>query len=311
MVRLEYDGISVRITWKEAMMTLPTGAIAPVPTPLDDHLRFDSAAQRAHLSWLASERLDGALVLGTNGEFPSFSLAERIFVAETAAAANTRMYLMLGVGSCALSEVTTMLDVAARCGYEAVLCPPPFYFRGAPAGGLTAFFREVLDVSSVPVLLYHIPQVTGVPISEEILDRLEGHQRLAGVKDSSGDPDELARLCGRFHDRAYIVGSDRLVTACLAAGGSGSITAAASVAPRLVNEVHRGDAAQEELDALRGLLEDYGLGPSVKAVLRRAGLGEYATRPPLVGLDPSREEALWKSYCRLVPEEHRPRTLER
>jgi len=266
-------------------MTLPTGAIAPVPTPLDDHLRFDSAAQRAHLSWLASERLNGVLVLGTNGEFPSFSLAERIEVAETAAAANTGMHLMLGVGSCALPEVQTMLDVAARCGYEAVLCPPPFYFRGAPADGLAGFFREVLDASSVPVLLYHIPQVIGVPISEEILDHLEGHERL--------------------------VGADRLVTASLAAGGRGSISAAASVAPRLVKEVHRGGAAQDELDMLRGLLEDYGLGPSVKAILRRAGLGEYATRPPLLGLDASREEALWKAYCRLVPEEHRPRTLER
>ena len=289
-------------------MILPGGAIAPVPTPLDDHLRFDPAVQKAHLSWLASEGLDGVLVLGTNGEFPSFSLAERISVAETAAAAAAGMHLILGVGSCALPEVITMLDVAARCGYEAVLCPPPFYFRGAPAGGLAAFFREVLDASSVPVLLYHIPQVTGVPISEEILDQLEGHQRLAGIKDSSGDLDELARLCGRFHSRAYIVGSDRLVTACLAAGGRGSITAAASVAPRLVCAVHREDAAQDELDALRGLLEDHGLGPSVKAILRRGGLGEFATRPPLVGLEHSREDELWTGYCRLVPEEHRPRS---
>ena len=291
------------------MMILPAGVVAPVPTPLDDHLRFDPAAQKAHLSWLASEGLDGVLVLGTNGEFPSFSLAERISVAETAAAGAAGMHLILGVGSCAIPEVMTMLDVAARCGYEAVLCPPPFFFRGAPAGGLAAFFREVLDASLVPVLLYHIPQVTGVPISEEILAQLEGHERLAGVKDSSGDPDELARLCGRFHDRTYIVGSDRLVTACLAAGGSGSITAAASVTPWLVNEVHRGDAAQEELDALRGLLEDFGLGPSVKAILRRGGLGDYATRPPLLGLDAVREDELWAAYCRLVPQEHRPRAL--
>ena len=291
------------------MMILPAGAIAPVPTPLDGHLQFDPAAQKAHLSWLASEGLDGVLVLGTNGEFPSFSLAERIAVAEAAAVAGAGMHLILGVGSCALPEVGTMLDVAARCGYEAVLCPPPFYFRAASAGGLAAFFREVLDTSSVPVLLYHIPQVTGVPISEEILDRLEGHERLAGVKDSSGDPQQLAWLCRRFRDQAYIVGSDRLVTTCLDAGGRGSITAAASVAPRLVNSVHRGDAAQDELDALRGLLEDYGLGPAVKAILRRTGLGEYATRPPLLDLDPSSEEALWKAYCRLVPEEHRPRSL--
>ena len=51
-------------------MILPAGVIAPVPTPLDGDLLFDPLAQKAHLSWLASEGLDGALVLGTNGEFP-------------------------------------------------------------------------------------------------------------------------------------------------------------------------------------------------------------------------------------------------
>ena len=292
-------------------MILPAGAIAPVPTPLDDNLRFDPAVQKAHLSWLASEGLDGALVLGTNGEFPSFSLAERIAVAEAAAAAGSGLSLMLGVGSCALPEVITMLGVAADCGYGAVLCPPPFYFRAAPADGLAAFFREVLDESSVPVLLYHIPQVTGVPIAEEILDRLEGHERLAGVKDSSEELDELDRLRGRFRDRAYLVGSDRLVTACMAAGGRGSITAAASVAPALVCAVQRGETDQAALDRVRALLEEYGLGPSVKAILRRCGLGVYATRPPLAGLDGVREEELWAAYCRFVPEEHRPRPLER
>jgi 4-hydroxy-tetrahydrodipicolinate synthase len=290
-------------------MNLPAGAIAPVPTPVNDDLRFDPLAQKAHLSWLASKGLDGVLVLGTNGEFPSFSLIERIAVAEAAAAAGAGLSLMLGVGSCSLPEVFTMLNVAADCGYSAVLCPPPFYFRAAPADGLVAFFREVLDNSSLPVLLYHFPQVTGVPISEEILDRLEGHERLAGVKDSTDDPDELTRLSTRFRDRAYIVGSDRLVTANWAAGGSGSITAAASVVPGLVGAVQRGDANQSRLDEVRALLEVYGLGPSVKAILRRSGFGEFATRPPLRGLDPSREEALWESYCHLVPDEQRPKTI--
>ena len=283
-------------------MLLPAGAIAPVPTPLDEDLRFDAPAQKAHLSWLAAEGLDGALVLGTNGEFPSFSLTERIAVAEAAAAAGSGLNLMLGVGSCALPEVFTMLAVAADSGYSAVLCPPPFYFRAAPAEGVAAFFREVLDASPLPVLLYHFPQMSGVPISEEMLDRIEGHERLAGVKDSSGDSAELHRLCTRFRDRAYIVGSDRLVCACLEAGGRGSITAAANVAPTLVAAVQRDDADQSRLDELRALLEEFGLGPAVKTILRRRGLGAYATRPPLLGLDRSREDSLWQAYGELVPD---------
>ena len=288
---------------------LPQGAYAPVPTSLDGRLEFDAEALQAHLRWLSTQGLDGALVLGTNGEFPSFSLAERLMVAEAAAAAESGLQLMLGVGSCALVEVEEMVGAAAALGYDSVLCPPPFYFRAAPSAGLAAFFDQVLDHAELSVLLYHIPQVTGVPISEELLDAIDAHPRLAGVKDSSGDLADLARLTQRFGDRAYMVGTDRLVTACLGAGGSGSISAAASVAPALVIATHRGEAQQEELDAVRGLLEAYGLGPSVKSILLRCGLGEYATRPPLVGLEPDRAEELWEEYCEMVPPEARPSPL--
>lgn len=283
-----------------------SGAIAPVPTPLDGDLVFDRDAQATHLKWLASEGLDGALILGTNGEFPSFSLNERRAIAEAAAAADSGLDLILGVGSCALPEALEMVDLAASLGYRAVLCPPPFYFRSAPANGIAAFFLEILERSSLPVLLYHIPQVTGVAISDEVLDLLSGHENLIGVKDSSGDPYELSRLTDRFGDRCYLVGNDRLVTACVEAGGSGSISAAASVAPALVCAVQRGEAEQIDLDRVRALLEEYGLGPSVKNLLKRFGFGDFATRPPLVGLDDARTPKLWDAFCELIPADRRP-----
>jgi 4-hydroxy-tetrahydrodipicolinate synthase len=216
---------------------------------------------------------------------------------------------MLGIGSCSLPEVLVLANHAADCGYGSVLCPPPFYFRSAPLEGLAAFFQTVLDEARLPVLLYHIPQVTGVPISDELLDALGEHERLAGVKDSSGDVDDLQRLSRRFSNGAYLVGSDRLVTAALAAGGSGSISAAASVAPGLVRQVLRGERDQAHLDSLRGLLEDFGLGPSVKSILRRCGLGDFATRPPLVSLSERREGELWRRFTDLVARERRPRAV--
>ncbi len=283
-----------------------SGAIAPVPTPLNEALAFDQRAQATHLRWLASEGLDGALILGTNGEFPSFSLDERRAVAEAANAADSGLNLILGVGSCALPEVLAMVDLASSLAYRAVLCPPPFYFRSASANGIAAFFLEILERSQLPVLLYHIPQVTGVAISDEVLDLIGDHRNLIGVKDSTGDPDELRRLTLRFADGCYLVGNDRLVTACVEAGGDGSISAAASVAPALVCAVQRGDAPQADLVRVRALLEKYGLGPSVKSLLRRFGFGDFATRPPLVGLDDARAPTLWDAYCELIPADRRP-----
>jgi 4-hydroxy-tetrahydrodipicolinate synthase len=290
-------------------MTDISGAFAPVPTPLDEGLAFDAEAQAAHLRWLASEGLDGALILGTNGEFPSLSLDERRSVAEDAIAADSGLDLILGVGSCALPEALAMVDLGVSLGYDALLCPPPFYFRAASAEGIAAFFLEILERSVLPVLLYHIPQVTGVSVSDEVLDLLDDHQQLAGVKDSSGDPDELKRLASRFAEGCYLVGNDRLVTASIEVGGVGSISAGASVAPALVSAVRRGEAEQTDLDQVRALLEEYGLGPSVKSILRRSGIGDYATRPPLIGLEPAREPTLWDAYCGLISEQRRPRII--
>jgi 4-hydroxy-tetrahydrodipicolinate synthase len=269
--------------------------VAPVPTPVDEQGTFDEAALVAHLAWLGEEGLDGALILGTNGEFPSFSLTERRDIARAAAKQSAGLFLLLNVGSCALPEVLQMLAVAGEGGYAAALCPPPFYFGSPPLEGLCEFFCAVLDASPVPVLLYHVPQVTGVPISDELLERLGAHPKLAGVKDSTGMPDELARLCPRFGD-GYFVGNDHLVSRCLAAGGGGSISGAASVAPRLVRSIDAAGERQPALDALRSLLEEFGLGPSVKTLLRQRGFGRYGSRPPLADLPAPRATELLQRY---------------
>lgn len=286
-----------------AITGMISGAFAPVPTPIGRDGAFDEGALGRHLRWLSEAGLDGVVVLGSNGEFPSFTLEERRRIAVTAAAARSGLTMILGVGSCAIGEVVEMVDEAARLGYDAVLCPPPFYFRKPSTRGLVEFYGRVLDASQVAVLAYHIPHLTGIPIDDELLDMIGGHPRLAGVKDSTGDPSELRRLVGRCAGRSYFVGSDRLVLAAREAGGSGSITAAASIVPALVVEAARGSHGQEALARVRGLLEEFGLQAAVKALLRHRGFGRYGSRPPLVGLegDPERSAELIRRFEELTP----------
>ncbi len=273
-------------------MYLPKGAFAPVPTPLTHEDTLDTSALSAHLSWLKREGLDGALILGTNGEFASFTLAERRAVAEAAVRADSGLKLILNVGSCAVDEARQMSEVGADLGYDALMCPPPWYFRNAPAQGLSDFFRRVLEHARLPVLLYHIPQLTGIALTDELLDTICGNTRCAGIKDSTGDEAELGRLLPRFASRSYLVGNDRLIAATLQAGGHGSITACASVIPDLVKSVERNADQQVKLNSVRGLLEKFGLGPAVKAILRKKGFGDYATRPPLTALPDAQAEQM-------------------
>lgn len=275
----------------------PSGAIAPVPTPIGASGGFDADALARHLQWLSSEGLDGALVLGTNGEFPSMAFSERVEVARAAAAAGEGLQLLLGVGSCALPEVLALVDEAACCGYRAVLCPPPFYYRSAAPSGIAAFLAEVVRRSPLPVLLYHIPQLTGVAISDDVLEALgRDGAPAAGVKDSTGSSQEMDRLLGGAVGSAYFVGHDALITRCLESGGLGSISAAANVAPGLVAAVHRDASRQSRLDAVRTLLEDHGLAASVKALLARAGFGAYRSRPPMRDLDDAARDRLFSAW---------------
>jgi 4-hydroxy-tetrahydrodipicolinate synthase len=208
--------------------------------------------------------------------------------------------MILCIGSTALPETLDLARIGAELGYDALLCPPPYYFRAAQLEGLAALFRTVLDAAQVPVLLYHFPRIIGVPISDELLDAIGPHEMLVGVKDSSGDPAEMQRLLPRFVDGAYFVGSDRLVQSCVEKGGRGSITAAASVAPALVKAVQEKKAPQEKLDRVRALLEEFGLGPAVKAILRNHGFGDYAARPPMLPLTPQRERELLRQLPRVL-----------
>jgi len=281
-------------------MALPNGAYAPIPSPLDAEGLLDPVALDRHLGFLAGEGLDGALILGTNGEFPSFEVSERLALAEAAARFAQGLSLMLGVGSSALPEVIQLVQAAQYFGYQSVLVPPPFYFRSAPVEGLVGFFKKVLDAAEIPVLLYHIPQVTGIEINDDILEAVVDHPRFGGVKDSSGKLSEIDRFNARLGEHSYMVGHDRLLSTARAAGGSGSITASASVVPALVAATQRDSGQQPELDAVRDLLEKYGLGPAVKAVLRQKGFGDYRTRPPLVDLDDESADKLVVEFEELM-----------
>ena len=185
-------------------MYLPEGSFAPVPTPLWDSGDVDTDALGRHLTWLQGEGLDGALILGTNGEFASLPLIERKVVADAAARAESGLKLILNVGSCALAEALEMTAFGAELGYDALMCPPPWYFKNAPVAGLAEFFRRVLDASKLPVLLYHIPQMTGVGLSDELLDAIGEHENLVGIKDIPGLPDVLFVIDSRKEEIAVL-----------------------------------------------------------------------------------------------------------
>jgi 4-hydroxy-tetrahydrodipicolinate synthase len=281
-----------------------TGVYAAVITPLNEDYSIDLPSLAPLLERLAQRGCHGALILGTTGEGPSFSPEERIALCKAALQMRqTRpdFKLLAGTGTPSLDETITLTKAAFNLGFDGVVTLPPYYFRKAGDEGLLAWFGEVIK-RAVPAkgafFGYHIPPVSGVALSLDLLARLKDAfpDRFTGLKDSSADAEHAQTLGRRFgNDLLIYSGTDSLFQAALAAGASGCITAPANLfSPdlRKVWEAHlKGGqdlAANERLQIARISCDRYPPAPSlIKGILARTeGFTQWPVRPPLTHMAP-------------------------
>ena len=278
------------------------GVYAAAVTPIKLDFSPDTSALPALLEFLNDRGCHGALLLGTTGEGPSFAPAERRDLMRSAFQVR-RMYpefrLMAGTGTPSLSETIELTQAAFEIGFDGVVVLPPYYFRQVADEGLYLWFSQVIQQAVPPgkaLLGYHIPRVSGVSLSIELLVRLKNDypDRFAGVKDSSGDPKHAARLGETFGTELLVLnGSDRLFSLALLSGAMGCITALGNLFSPDLRQVWNGfqrseDTGdhQERLNAYREVAERYQpFPPLVKALLAHLyHFPSWTVRPPLLPL---------------------------
>jgi 4-hydroxy-tetrahydrodipicolinate synthase len=293
---------------EENRLTELRGVFAPIVTPFrPSDGEVDLAWIPGYIAYLHGRGCQGIVPCGTNGEAASLSVAERMAVAEAASAAARPlgMPVVVGTGACALTDAIALTRHAFSIGADAVLVMPPFYFKKPPEAGVAEWFRRLFD-AAVPsggrALLYHIPQTTGVAISDPLLEMLlRSHgEVIYGLKDSTGDAGQLHHFSGAYPQLAYFAGNDHRVAEGCAAGGAGSITAGANVFPDRAAAAQQAawrgagvEDAQARLSAARQVLDLFPLQPATKAALAEvAGLPVTAVRPPQVELTPEQRGRL-------------------
>ncbi|MGQ0484643.1 MAG: dihydrodipicolinate synthase family protein [Hyphomicrobiales bacterium] len=282
-----------------------SGVFAPVLTPFDAGLMPDRKAYAGFCRWLLGQGA-GLAIFGTNSEANSLSLAERLDLLDyllTEGLPAARM--MPGTGACALPDAAALCAAAAKAGTAAVLMLPPFYYKGVSDDGLFAFYAEAIERTgdrALRICLYHIPQVSGVPIPLGLIGRLIGRypETVIGIKDSGGDMRHTQTMLETFPDFRVFCGSESFLTETVRLGGAGCISASANVNPSAICDAfgratETGAAErQAELDAFRQTLEPYPMIPALKRIV--AELARYPgfarVRPPLMDLDESRAQDL-------------------
>jgi 4-hydroxy-tetrahydrodipicolinate synthase len=284
-----------------------TGVLAPVVTPFKTDYSVDAERFVRHCRWLIANHASLA-VFGTNSEANSLAVGERMELLERLVESGIDpARIMPGTGCCAFVDSVRLTAHAVKLGCAGALMLPPFYYKGVSDEGVFRTFAAIVERVGDPRLqlyLYHIPQVSQVPISLEVVERLlkAFPQNAAGVKDSSGDWSNTLAMLTRFAPRGFDVfaGSETFLLANMRHGGKGCISATANVNPaaihRLYAEWHNADADAQQagLDAIRLTFQKYPMIPALKQAIAHWGgdPGWITVRPPLVELTAEQAAAL-------------------
>jgi 4-hydroxy-tetrahydrodipicolinate synthase len=276
------------------------GVLAPVLTPYDRDLNPDAPRFARFCQQLLEEGCAALAPFGTTSEANSLSLEERERLLDALLEAGIPpQRLMPGTGCTALPDTARLSRKAARAGCAGVLMLPPFYYKNLTEEGLYRSFAAAIDrtgESALRVYLYHIPQVSQVPIPLRVIERLlKAYPRVVvGIKDSSGDFENTRAMLRAFPGFEVFVGTERLLLANLREGGAGCITATANLnAPAIARAFReRTEERQREIDSVRALFESLPLIAALKeALAQRTGDASWrAVRPPLVELSPEQRE---------------------
>ena len=223
-------------------------------TPLDASGGVDHGMLVAHAKSLLARGVEGVAPFGTTGEGQSFSVAEREAGIDALLAAGlTGDRVVAATGCAALPETIALTRHGVRAGCAACLVLPPFFWKDATDEGLFAWYAQVIEAVGDPrlrIYLYHIPQVSGTPLSVDLIARLAAAFPgvVAGVKDSAGNWDNTQALLDRVPQLAILVGHEPHLPRLLRGGGAGTICGVANVFPALVRALFSPDvtAADEQ-----------------------------------------------------------------
>lgn len=290
------------------------GVFTAVLTPLNTDLSPDLDRMADHCRWLLANGCDGLGVLGTTGEANSFTMKERIGIVEGLVARGVPAETMMpGTGCCSAGETVELTKAALASGAPGVLMLPPFYYKNQSDEGLYRAIADVIEQvgdNRLNVYLYHFPQMSGVPVTYGLIDKLTSNYAdiVVGMKDSSGEFDNMAGAAEKFPGFAVFSGSDEFLLPILKQGGAGCITACANVASALAGEVYaayqaegdsaRAQAAHEQLTAVRKTVYLYPLPPALKALVarHRGDAGWANVRPPMLPLDEAAKAKLFAEF---------------
>jgi 4-hydroxy-2-oxoglutarate aldolase len=289
------------------------GIIPALTTPFESHGAVALRRLSENIGAYNRTGMSGYLAVGSTGESVLLDRAEfeRVLSTVREAAAPGRI-LIAGTGVESTAETISRTEVAAKLGYDYALVCPPCYFKPAMTSQvLVEHYRRVADASRIPVLLYSVPQYTGVAIEVDVATRLSEHPNVAGMKDSSGNVDRVGAILASVPDTFELMtGASTTIYPSMMVGAKGAILALADFLPELCVALYDAIVADDALKSLeiqrrliaptQRIVGAMGIA-GVKYAMDRRGYYGGPVRGPLLSLSEAHKQDVETLMAALAP----------
>lgn len=230
------------------------GVFSAAITPINEDFSINLNSYLLHCQWLLKQNLTGLGIFGTTGEANSFNIEEKIQALEFLIDNNISPDLLMpGTGQCSISDTVKFTKNCSTLKVRAVLVLPAFFYKNVSEEGVIEYFKRVIEEvedNDLQYILYNIPQMSGVAITFDIIEKLIKlyPNNVVGMKDSSGDIENMLKVTKLFNGFSLFSGSDSLALKVAKHGGAGAITATTNISGRLLSYIINNFKNESEID---------------------------------------------------------------
>lgn len=217
------------------------GIIAAMQTPMYEDGSLNEEEMRNQINRQINAGCDAIFCLGTNGEFYILNFDEKVRVMEIFVdEAKGRVPVYAGTGCISTAETIALSIKAQEIGVDVLSVITP-YFAAINQNELFEHYKAVAESVDLPIVMYNIPARTGAAIAPATVGRLAQISNIVGVKDSSGNFNNILQYIDATKGMEFSVlsGNDALILYTLMAGGKGGITAIANILPDIMVSIYQ------------------------------------------------------------------------
>lgn len=279
------------------------GIISANVTPMDANEDINEKELRNHVNRSLAAGVDGVFCLGTNGEAYALNKEEKKFVIETFVdEVKGRVPVYAGTGAATTRETIELSKIAEAAGADVLSVVAPF-FAAASQQEIYNHYEAIAKSVDLPIVMYNIPARAGNAIAPETVQRLAQLDNIVGVKDSSGNFDNILQYIELTDPKEFAVlsGNDSLILWTLQAGGAGGITAVANLLPEIMVSIYskflEGDfqgakAFQDSIRPIRNCFKYGNPNTIIKNATNMIGMPVGNNRAPFNYISPEAKDAI-------------------